>query len=78
MGTEFMTSIKDVFPKLLFMPTGGVDTTKESIASWYKAVVVADGMGSKLISKKLMEAKDYSKIENDTVQVLNTIKAIRQ
>ncbi|MBL7720605.1 MAG: bifunctional 4-hydroxy-2-oxoglutarate aldolase/2-dehydro-3-deoxy-phosphogluconate aldolase, partial [Chitinophagaceae bacterium] len=48
LGTEFLTTIKDIFPKLLFMPTGGVDTTKESIESWYKAGVCAVGMGSKL------------------------------
>ena len=77
LGIEFMTTIKDVFPKLLFMPTGGVDTTKESIESWYKAGVVAVGMGSKLISKKLMEEKNYSQIESDTVLVLEKIKAIR-
>ena len=39
------------------MPTGGVDTTKENIEGWFKAGVCAVGMGSKLISKKLMEAK---------------------
>jgi len=77
LGIEFMTTIKDVFPKLLFMPTGGVDTTKESIESWYKAGVVAVGMGSKLISKKLMEEKKYSQIESDTVLVLEKIQAIR-
>ena len=52
LGTEFLTTIKDIFPKLKFMPTGGVDTTAESISSWYKAGVVAVGMGSKLVSKK--------------------------
>lgn len=77
LGIEFMTTIRDVFPKLLFMPTGGVDTTKESIESWYKAGVVAVGMGSKLISKKLMEEKNYNQIESDTVLVLEKIKAIR-
>lgn len=77
LGIGFMTTIKDVFPKLMFMPTGGVDTTKESIESWYNAGVCAVGMGSKLISKKLMEAKDYTQIENDTVQVLKTIEALR-
>ena len=77
LGIGFMTTIKDVFPKLMFMPTGGVDTTKESIESWYNAGVCAVGMGSKLISKKLMEAKDYTQIENDTIQVLKTIEALR-
>jgi 2-dehydro-3-deoxyphosphogluconate aldolase/(4S)-4-hydroxy-2-oxoglutarate aldolase len=78
LGTEFMTTIKDVFPKLLFMPTGGVDTTKESIESWYKAGVCAVGMGSKLISKKLMEAKDYATIVTETKKVLEVIASIKK
>lgn len=77
MGVEFLTTIKDIFPKLLFMPTGGVDTTKESIESWYKAGVCAVGMGSKLISKKLMEVKDYTTIETETKKVLETISQVR-
>ena len=77
LGTDFLTSIKDIFPKLLFMPTGGVDTTKENIESWYKAGVCAVGMGSKLISKKLMEAKDYLTIENETKKVLEVIASIK-
>lgn len=77
LGTEFLTTVREIFPKLLFMPTGGVDTTHESIASWYKAGVCAVGMGSKLISKKLMEARDYSAMEADTRAVLETIAAVR-
>jgi len=78
LGTEFLTSIKDIFPKLLFMPTGGVDTTKESIESWYKAGVCAVGMGSKLVSKKLMELKDYTAIEKATKEVLELIASIKK
>lgn len=78
MGTEFLTTIKDIFPKLLFMPTGGVDTTKESIESWYKAGVCAVGMGSKLISKKLMEAKDYTTIESETKKVLEVVAGVKK
>jgi 2-dehydro-3-deoxyphosphogluconate aldolase/(4S)-4-hydroxy-2-oxoglutarate aldolase len=77
LGPDFLSGIKDIFPKLLFMPTGGVDTTKENIEGWYKAGVCAVGMGSKLISKKLMEQKDYSTIENETIAVLELIKAIK-
>ena len=73
LGPEFLTTIKDIFPKLLFMPTGGVDTTKENIEGWFKAGVCAVGMGSKLISKKLMEAKDYGTIESETKKVLELI-----
>ena len=77
LGPEFLTTIKDIFPKLLFMPTGGVDTTKENIEGWFKAGVCAVGMGSKLISKKLMEAKDYSTIESETKKVLELIQSIK-
>lgn len=77
LGPEFVSTIKDIFPKLYFMPTGGVDTTRDNISSWFKAGVSAVGMGSKLISKKLMEAKDYPSIEAETKAVLNTIKEIR-
>jgi 2-dehydro-3-deoxyphosphogluconate aldolase/(4S)-4-hydroxy-2-oxoglutarate aldolase len=78
LGPEFLSGIKEIFPKLLFMPTGGVDTTRESIEAWFKAGVCAVGMGSKLISKKLMEAKDYTSIESDTRTVLQLIKEIKK
>lgn len=78
LGTEFLTTIKDIFPKLLFMPTGGVDTTKENIESWFKAGVCAVGMGSKLISKKLMEAKDYATMQSETKKVLELIASIKK
>jgi len=77
LGPDFLSGIKDIFPKLLFMPTGGVDTTRENIEGWFKAGVCAVGMGSKLISKKLMEQKDYSTIESETIAVLELIKAIK-
>jgi 2-dehydro-3-deoxyphosphogluconate aldolase/(4S)-4-hydroxy-2-oxoglutarate aldolase len=78
LGPEFLSGIKDIFPKLLFMPTGGVDTTRENIEGWFKAGVCAVGMGSKLISKKLMEAKDYATIESSTKEVLALIGTIKK
>ena len=77
LGPEFMSTIKELFPNLIFMPTGGVDTTKENIGAWFKAGVVAVGMGSKLISKPLLEAKDYTTIESLTKEVLATIASLR-
>jgi 2-dehydro-3-deoxyphosphogluconate aldolase / (4S)-4-hydroxy-2-oxoglutarate aldolase len=78
LGPEFLSGIKDIFPKILFMPTGGVDTTKENIEGWFKAGVCAVGMGSKLISKKLMEQKDYLTIEKMTKEVLELIATIKK
>jgi 2-dehydro-3-deoxyphosphogluconate aldolase / (4S)-4-hydroxy-2-oxoglutarate aldolase len=78
LGPEFLSGIKDIFPKLLFMPTGGVDTTRENIEGWFKAGVCAVGMGSKLISKKLMEAKDFTTMERETKKVLELIASIKK
>jgi len=77
LGPDFMSGIKELFQGLKFMPTGGVDTTKENLSGWFKSGVCAVGMGSKLISKQLMEAKDYAGIERDTKAVIETINGIR-
>lgn len=77
LGPEFMSSVKALFPDLLFMPTGGVDLDKENIASWLKAGVCAVGMGSKLISNKLLEQKDYAKIEELAKEALDILKSLR-
>ena len=76
-GPSLMSAVKEIFPNLKFMPTGGVDPTKESIESWFKAGVSAVGMGSKLISKEAMLAKDYKGIENETRKVLEIIQVLR-
>jgi 2-dehydro-3-deoxyphosphogluconate aldolase/(4S)-4-hydroxy-2-oxoglutarate aldolase len=77
LGPDFLSGIKDICPKLLFMPTGGVDTTAENIGGWFKAGVSAVGMGSKLISKQLMADKDYATIESETKTVLSLIHSIK-
>jgi 2-dehydro-3-deoxyphosphogluconate aldolase/(4S)-4-hydroxy-2-oxoglutarate aldolase len=78
LGPTFVSAIKDIFPDLHFMPTGGVTTEKENLEQWFQAGVVAVGMGSQLISKKLLEAKDYDSIGIETKKVLAIIKAIKQ
>ena len=77
LGVAFLQAIKELFPNLLFMPTGGVDLDKENIAGWFKAGVCAVGMGSKLISKPLMENKDYTAIKDSTMQAIQIIQSIK-
>ena len=73
-GMAFMQAIKELFPNLLFMPTGGVDTTKENIEGWFKAGVCAVGMGSKLVTKSIMENKQYDELIAATRRVLEIVK----
>jgi 2-dehydro-3-deoxyphosphogluconate aldolase / (4S)-4-hydroxy-2-oxoglutarate aldolase len=77
LGTAFLSAIKELFPDLIFMPTGGVDLDRENIAGWFKAGVSAVGMGSKLISKPLLEQRDYAKIEALTKEASAIIKSVR-
>lgn len=77
LGPGFVSAIKEIFPGLLFMPTGGVELNKDNIAGWFKAGVCAVGMGSKLITRSLLEAKNYAQITAATKEVLAIIQSIK-
>lgn len=73
LGHEFVSSIKELFPDQLFIPTGGVELDKNNLELWFKAGVCAVGLGSKLISKHLLNNNCYDIIYNQTVTVLKMI-----
>ena len=74
LGPSFLGAIKEIFPNLLFMPTGGVEVEKENLTGWFKAGVVAVGMGSKLITKASLEGKDYEGIKKCNIKNTGTYK----
>jgi 2-dehydro-3-deoxyphosphogluconate aldolase/(4S)-4-hydroxy-2-oxoglutarate aldolase len=59
------------------MPTGGVDATEESLTKWFKAGVACVGIGSNLITKELLAAKDYSGVEKKVRETIALIRKIR-
>ncbi len=77
LGPGFMSAIKELFPNLLFMPTGGVELDRGNIEGWFKAGVCAVGMGSKLVSKDVMENKKYNELTASTREALEIIKSLR-
>jgi 2-dehydro-3-deoxyphosphogluconate aldolase/(4S)-4-hydroxy-2-oxoglutarate aldolase len=77
LGPSFVKSAKEVFPGMMFMPTGGIETNKSHLKQWFDAGVIAVGMGSTLISKSLIDEKDFSALTNDTKLVLSHIKEIK-
>ena len=77
LGPSFLSAIKELFPGLLFMPTGGVEVERENISGWFKAGVCAVGMGSKLITKQSLENRDYAKITELTKQAIEIINSVR-
>jgi 2-dehydro-3-deoxyphosphogluconate aldolase/(4S)-4-hydroxy-2-oxoglutarate aldolase len=77
-GPSYISAIKELFPGLLFMPTGGVDTTAENIKEWFNSGVCAVGMGSKLISKSILQNKEYDKLTLLTKQVIEVIDSLNK
>lgn len=77
LGPSFLSAIKEIFPNLLFMPTGGVEAEKENLSGWFKAGVCAVGMGSKLITKASLENRDYEGIRKGTEKSLELIREVR-
>ncbi|WP_428330905.1 bifunctional 4-hydroxy-2-oxoglutarate aldolase/2-dehydro-3-deoxy-phosphogluconate aldolase [Mucilaginibacter sp.] len=74
-GPAFVSSVKELFPGLLFMPTGGVELNGKNISSWFHAGVCAVGIGSKLISRDVLDKKLYEQLYTDTVRALELVKA---
>src|ERR1044071_9175603 len=77
-GPDFVKSVMAPMPWTRIMPTGGVEATEQSLRQWFGAGIVACGIGSNLITKKLLDARDYKGIEESvrtTVQLVKTIKA---
>ena len=72
-----MKNILGPMPWTKIMPTGGVEATESSLREWFGAGIVAAGIGSNLIAKTLLDAKDYDGIEKrvaDTVALIRKIK----
>jgi 2-dehydro-3-deoxyphosphogluconate aldolase/(4S)-4-hydroxy-2-oxoglutarate aldolase len=78
LGPEFLSAVREIFPSLHFMPTGGVEPNADSIARWFNAGASAVGMGSKLISKSVMESGKFQELEEASARLLEIITAFKK
>ena len=76
-GPGFIKAIKGPQPWTSIMPTGGVAPTAENLKTWFDAGAICVGMGSKLISKEILNTQDFKKLEFKTKETLLLIQAIR-
>ena len=72
----FISSVKDVFPEMLFMPTGCVELEPNNISNWFRAGVCAVGIGSKMITADILENRDYDRLFANTVKAVELVKAV--
>jgi 2-dehydro-3-deoxyphosphogluconate aldolase/(4S)-4-hydroxy-2-oxoglutarate aldolase len=77
LGPGFMQAVKEVFPELSFMPTGGVDLDPVNIKKWIDAGVIALGMGSKLISKEIIQNQNWQLLKDNITLIKDYIKQAR-
>lgn len=77
-GPQFVKGVLAPQPWTSIMPTGGVSPTEESLKQWFDVGVICVGMGSKLISEKIIASQDFAKLTNETQNALSIIKSIRK
>ncbi|WP_405383105.1 bifunctional 4-hydroxy-2-oxoglutarate aldolase/2-dehydro-3-deoxy-phosphogluconate aldolase [Maribacter sp. LLG6340-A2] len=76
-GPGFVKGIKGPQPWTSVMPTGGVSTDEANLKAWFNAGVTCFGMGSKLISKEILDNKDFTALENTVRSTLQTISNLK-
>ena len=76
-GPEFVKAMLGPCPWTKIMPTGGVEPTEDSLEKWFGAGIVAAGIGSNLITKDLLAAKDYAGVEKKVRETIALIRSIR-
>jgi 2-dehydro-3-deoxyphosphogluconate aldolase/(4S)-4-hydroxy-2-oxoglutarate aldolase len=74
-GPSFVKAVKGPCPWTSIMPTGGVEPTEENLRQWFGAGVTCVGMGSQLITEKMVHAGKWEEI---TGNVRNTLALIRK
>jgi 2-dehydro-3-deoxyphosphogluconate aldolase / (4S)-4-hydroxy-2-oxoglutarate aldolase len=76
LGPGYVAAIKELFPNVSFIPTGGVEAEEKNLTEWFRAGVVGVGMGSKLIPKEMETDSDYSRLTEKVAATLDMIKKI--
>lgn len=76
-GSKFLKAYLGPCPWSNIMPSGGVSPTTENLTDWFNAGAFCVGMGSQLISKEIIEARDFKKLERVSRDSLEIIRKIR-
>jgi 2-dehydro-3-deoxyphosphogluconate aldolase/(4S)-4-hydroxy-2-oxoglutarate aldolase len=76
-GPQFIKGIKGPCPWTSIMPTGGVNTTKENLKSWFDAGATCVGIGSQLITNEILLSRDLDVLQVSVRKTLATIKEVR-
>lgn len=76
LGPGYITAVKELFPGMRYLVTGGVDTTEANLSAWFKAGVSGVGLGSKVLTRELIELRDYAAIRRQVEAALALVNGI--
>lgn len=76
-GPAFVKAVKGPCPWTSIMPTGGVEPSEESLRQWFSAGVTCVGMGTTLITEKLVKAGDWAAVKENVKNTLDLIKKLK-
>ena len=77
-GAKFLKAYLGPCPWSNIMPSGGVSPTLENLSEWFKAGAFCVGMGSLLITREIIENKDYKKLEETAASALKIITDLKK
>lgn len=76
LGPNYVKDLKGPLPHIPLIATGGIDL--KNIAEYFKAGVIAVGVGGALINKKMINSGRYEEITTLSKKYVNLIKNIRE
>jgi 2-dehydro-3-deoxyphosphogluconate aldolase / (4S)-4-hydroxy-2-oxoglutarate aldolase len=78
LGPTYIRAIREIFPGIQFMPTGGVSLDEENINNWFQAGVSLVGMGSTLIDKTILRDRKWDILRERTKRLMGIINLLRE
>lgn len=78
MGSAFVKALKGPMPHTSVMATGGVDLSEASLKEWFEAGVTCVGIGGKLISKEMLETKNFESLTPFLSKALTFVSSLKR
>ncbi|MBU1077660.1 MAG: bifunctional 4-hydroxy-2-oxoglutarate aldolase/2-dehydro-3-deoxy-phosphogluconate aldolase [Spirochaetes bacterium] len=75
-GAFYLKAVKQIFPDIAFMPTGGIDS--DNLKSYLEAGADLIGMGGNLADVKLLKEKKFDEIQDYAKRVMEIIRDFKK
>lgn len=77
LGPVFIRAVKDVYPELIFMPSGGVKVERANLQAWFDSGSSVVALGTDLITRQMKETSDFAALAAKSRQAMDLINEVR-